>query len=86
MDDISKREEPNAWIKKYLIAASVSCDENFLNIRGINDNKFNSNAIQINNHCEADNAITTDVTSVKENKVEKGNINKGKELNFPRSS
>lgn len=84
LDAINRREEPNAWIKKYLIAASVSWDENCWNISGMKDNIFNSRAIQIKSHCDADRAIRTEIINIEEKSVMKGNINinKGKELNF----
>jgi hypothetical protein len=51
--------DPRAWIRKYLILASVSWDDCVVFIRGINTNRFNSIAIHINNQFVLDTARTT---------------------------
>jgi len=53
---IRSRLDPRAWIKKYLTDASVSWNVEDVVIRGINDRRFNSSIIHINNQFVLDTA------------------------------
>ena len=53
---IRSKLDPSAWIKKYLTDASVSWNVEDVVIRGINDRRFNSSIIHINNQFVLDTA------------------------------
>jgi len=61
-------EDPNAWIRKYLRADSEEYWLFFDEIKGIKDNKFNSNPTQAPNQEEEEIDNTVPISKVDKNK------------------
>jgi hypothetical protein len=73
-DLISNILDPNAWARKYLIAASVSWNVWEYNISGINLNKFNSRAAHINIQFEDDRAMIDLISIMVIVRIENGEV------------
>ncbi len=66
--DMIKMVDASAWIKKYLIAASVAYGHNLIAIRGIKESKFSSRPIQAPNQEEEEIDKKVPVNNVQKNR------------------